>query len=147
MRAIIILRQSDKDVKYVVFQRLNTGGAQLNHQEIRNSTFPGPFNNLILELSVYRKFHALLGIKNRDKSAIYKEMRDAELVLRYFTFRETWQSFSGGVKQQLDSYIDKNAKEELLRIERALSQPTKTKCTKGGTRVTGRCYSSYGCRI
>lgn len=110
MRAVIILRQSDKDVKYVVFQRLNTGGAQLNPQEIRNSTFPGPFNNLILELSEYRKFHALLGIKNKDKSAIYKEMRDAELVLRYFTFRETWQSFSGGVKQQLDSYMDKNAK-------------------------------------
>ena len=102
LRSIIILRQSDVDIKFEVFQRLNTGGVQLNPQEIRNSTYPGPLNNMILELSVNKKFHALLGIRNREKSAIYKEMRDAELVLRYLTFKDTWQSFSGGMKRYMD---------------------------------------------
>lgn len=109
LRAIIILRQSDEDVKFEVFQRLNTGGVQLNPQEIRNSTYTGPLNNAILDLSVNKQFHKLLGITNKDKSAIYQEMRDAELVLRYFTFRNTWQDFSGGMKRQMDEYMRNNS--------------------------------------
>jgi hypothetical protein len=62
LRATIILRQSDKDIKFEVFQRLNTGGLRLNPQEIRNSTWPGPLNNLILVLSEERRFHRLLSI-------------------------------------------------------------------------------------
>ena len=108
MRAIIILRQSDEDVKFEVFQRLNTGGVRLNAQEIRNSAYTDNLNNLILDLSVSRQFHRLLGIKSRDKSAIYQEMRDAELVLRYFTFRENWGSFSGGMKRSMDRFMAHN---------------------------------------
>jgi uncharacterized protein with ParB-like and HNH nuclease domain len=51
IRAIIILRQSDRDIKYEVFQRLNTGGAPLNAQEIRNNSLHGSLNNLIMRLS------------------------------------------------------------------------------------------------
>jgi hypothetical protein len=108
LRAVIILRQSDEDVKFEVFQRLNTGGVHLNPQEIRNSTFTGPLNNLILELSVNKQFHRLLGIKNKERSAIYQEMRDAEFVLRYLTFRDTWEKFSGGMKRQMDRYMSEN---------------------------------------
>lgn len=108
LRAIIILRQSDKDVKFNVFQRLNTGGVKLNAQEIRNSAFPGPLNDLILELSTIPTFHKLLGITNKHKSAMYQEMRDAELVLRFLTFRSTWKTFSGGMKRQMDAFMDEN---------------------------------------
>lgn len=108
LRAIIILSQSDKDVKYEVFQRLNTGGVKLNPQEIRNSAYPGLLNDLILELSVHKKFHHLLGIKNKNKSAIYQEMRDAEFVLRYFTFRDKWEDFKGSMKRIMDKYMNEN---------------------------------------
>ena len=108
LRAVIILRQSDPDVKFNVFQRLNTGGVRLNAQEIRNSTFPGLLNSEILELSTNKAFHQLLGIKVKQKSAIYQEMRDAEFVLRYFTFREDWRTFSGGMKRHMDRYMDEN---------------------------------------
>lgn len=110
LRAIIILRQSDPDVKFQVFQRLNTGGVKLNAQEIRNSTWPGPLNNLVLDLSVDNGFHSLLGITNQEKSAIFKEMRDAEFVLRYFTFRNTWDSFSGGMMRHMDEFMANNQK-------------------------------------
>ncbi|HLX58111.1 MAG TPA: DUF262 domain-containing protein [Ktedonobacteraceae bacterium] len=110
LRSIIILRQSDEDVKFEVFLRLNSGGVLVNPQEIRNSAFPGPLNNVILELSENKKFHSLLGIKNKEKSAIYQEMRDAELVLRYFTFKDNWQNFTGGVKRQLDRFMAINAR-------------------------------------
>ncbi|MFN3191247.1 MAG: DUF262 domain-containing protein [Aureliella sp.] len=110
IRAIIVLRQSDADIKFEVFQRLNTGGVKLNPQEIRNSTYPGPMNDLILELSELPQFHELLGIKNKSKSKIHQEMRDAEFVLRYFTFRENWSTFQGGVKRHLDLFMSENQK-------------------------------------
>jgi hypothetical protein len=105
LRAIIILRQSDEDVKFEVFQRLNTGGVTLNPQEIRNSTYPGPLNDLILELSENRQFHRILGIKNKNRSLIYQEMRDAEFVLRFFTFRDIWQDFKGSMKRLMDKFM------------------------------------------
>jgi hypothetical protein len=108
LRAVIILRQSDEDVKFEVFRRLNTGGVKLNPQEIRNSAYPGPLNDLILELSTNKRFHHLLRIRNARKSAIYQEMRDAEFVLRYFTFKDTWREFRGSVKRLMDQYMVRN---------------------------------------
>ncbi|WP_145083549.1 DUF262 domain-containing protein [Anatilimnocola aggregata] len=105
IRAVIILRQSDSDVKFEVFKRLNTGGVKLNAQEIRNSTYPGPLNDLILKLSEDPRFHAALGIKAKHKSRMHQEMRDAELVLRYFAFRTKWNTFTGGVMRQMDRFM------------------------------------------
>jgi hypothetical protein len=110
LRAIIILRQSDEDIKFEVFQRLNTGGVSLNPQEIRNSAYPGPLNDFILEISETNKFHQLLGVKNKEKSGIYKEMKDAELVLRYLTFKDKWQDFSGSIMRNMDKYMWENQK-------------------------------------
>jgi hypothetical protein len=112
IRAIIILPQSQGAVKFEVFKRLNTGGVRLNPQEIRNSSYPGPLNNLVLDLSVERRFHSLLGIKDKDKSAIYREMRDAEFVLRFLTFRETWHSFAGGMMRHMDEFMSENQRME-----------------------------------
>lgn len=108
VRAIIILRQSDKDIKYEVFQRLNTGGVKLNAQEIRNSAFPGILNDKILELSEDKVFHKIMGIKSKTKSRIYQEMKDAELVLRFFALKDSFKIYSGGLKNILDNYLDKN---------------------------------------
>ncbi|MBI4307052.1 MAG: DUF262 domain-containing protein [Chloroflexi bacterium] len=108
LRAVIILRQSDVEIKFEVFKRLNTGGIRLNPQEIRNSTYPGPLNDLILQLSEHTRFHALLGITNRQRSAIFLEMRDAEFVLRFFTFRDNWEEFSKGMQPSMDQFMALN---------------------------------------
>jgi hypothetical protein len=47
-------------------------------------------------------------------------MRDAEFVLRYFTFRETWQTFAGGMELRMDSFMEENqtpSGDELLAFE------------------------------
>lgn len=108
IRAIIILRQSDKDIKYEVFQRLNTGGVKLNAQEIRNSAFPGLLNDKILDLSEDKNFQKVLGIKSKTKSRLYQEMKDAELILRFFSLRKNWNLYSGGLKTVLDKFLDDN---------------------------------------
>lgn len=108
LRAVIILRQSDDDVKFEVFRRLNTGGVKLNAQEVRNSVNTGQFNDLLLNLSERREFHRLLGIKRKSDSKIYQEMNDVELVLRYFAFRDYWREFEGGITRRLDTYMKNN---------------------------------------
>ena len=141
LRAVIILRQSDKDVKFNVFQRLNTGGVRLNAQEIRNSAFPGPLNDLILDLSVEPHFHKLLGITNKHRSAIYQEMRDAEFVLRFFTFRKTWKTFAGGMKRQMDSFMydNKNMPEaDLKELRESFLRTTRTVSAAFGRRAFAR---------
>lgn len=111
LRAVIVLRQSDVDVKFEVFRRLNTGGVKLNAQEIRNSTYPGTTNNLILDLSEHPELHAALGIKVKAKSPLYREMRDAEFVVRYLTFRDSWQDVSGGMRREMDRFMAEHQNE------------------------------------
>lgn len=108
LRAIIVLRQSDSAIKYEVFQRLNTGGVPLNPQEIRNNIFSGPLNTKINQLGESLEFHKALGVTRKDTSKVYQEMRDSELVLRFMTFCDTWETFSGGVRTQMDAFMETN---------------------------------------
>lgn len=135
LRAIIILRQSDPDIKYQVFQRLNTGGIKLNPQEIRNSAWPGDLNSMILEESSTPAFHSALGIADNSKSAIYEEMRDAEFVLRFLTFRDDWESFSGGMGRRLDRFMADNHTMPDIRVE---------ELRKEFRRATGKAVAAFG---
>src|SRR5580698_9935907 len=54
---IVLLKESattseeEALLRQQVFERLNTGGVQLSHQEIRNSLYQGKFNDLLLNLA------------------------------------------------------------------------------------------------
>lgn len=120
IRCIIILRQSHPEIKFEVFERLNTGGVRLNSQEIRNSAFRGPLNDLILELSEMSTFRKLLKVKIPATSTIVQHMRDCELVLRFFCLKDEWQAFSGTLKTNLNRFMEKNqyaSSEELEKLK------------------------------
>ena len=108
LRSVIILRQSDQDIKFEVFRRLNTGGVRLNAQEVRNNSSPGPLNVCLFELSKDTSFRRLLRIEDVERSALYQEMRDVEFVLRYLTFRDTWETFDGGMERHMDEFMSDN---------------------------------------
>ncbi len=107
IRAITLLRQSDPDLKYEVFQRLNTGGEPLNAQEIRNVAFRGPLNDLVYRLAGAEFLRQQLKIRN-DRAPSYRNMLDAEFVLRFLTLVESWQSFSGDLRRSMDRYMAKH---------------------------------------
>ena len=92
--AILLTRESSPEVKYEVFDRLNTGGVIAEQMEVRNAIFPGAFNTLLHELSRDANFRRLWGIPNSDdpvaleRNSLYREMADLELVLRFFALRE-----------------------------------------------------------
>lgn len=76
----------DGQVKFDIFERLNTGSIKLEAQELRNATARGPFNILIKDLAKNKSFRQLIQIneQNPGENSKVKKMEDVELVLRFF---------------------------------------------------------------
>jgi len=104
LRVVTLLKQTDPLLKYEVFLRLNRGGEQLNAQEIRNVAFRGPLNKQIYALSENDFLRKQLKIDD-EKSAAYRDMADAEYVLRFMTLRDRIARFSGSLVKEMDSFM------------------------------------------
>lgn len=93
------------DVRREVFERLNTGGLGLNAQELRHALYPGWFNRTLIALSADRAFREMWQIPHAGRALaeapLFKRMHDCELVLRFFTFRDS-QRIKGSVRSMLD---------------------------------------------
>lgn len=136
LSAIVLLMESESerpnqgklsltDIRRLVFDRLNTGGMKLNAQELRNAQNPGPLNEKIVELSRFDTFTEVFGIpayteKNpddfyvnpeRQKNSLYKNMKDCELVLRYFALRDP-ANIRGSMKAMLDRAMEVKLSDE-----------------------------------
>jgi hypothetical protein len=90
--AVVILKESSSEVKYDVFDRLNTGGVVAEPMEIRNAIYRGQFTKLLEELARVSEFCQLWGIPvdriAAEKHPLYQRMADMELVLRFFALYE-----------------------------------------------------------
>lgn len=109
LRVITILKQSSPLLKYEVFIRLNRGGESMEPQELRNVAFRGEMNDLVYELSETPFLRQQLKIEGQ-KSTSYQLMADAELVVRFLALRGRWQSFSGGLRGAMDSFMAENSR-------------------------------------
>lgn len=79
LRVITFPKESDENLKFEIFERLNMGSAQLNDQELRNCIYRGNLNNLIKELAQYSEFRDIMGFGQEPKL----RMEDCEFVLRF----------------------------------------------------------------
>jgi len=104
LRTTTLLRQSDQDLKHEVFLRLNTGGEVLNPQEIRNVAYRGPLNELVYELAENDFLRHQLKV-TAPTSPAYRQMTDAEFVLRFMTLAATWQEFRGDLRGSMDYFM------------------------------------------
>lgn len=103
VRTITFKKDSEADLKFEVFERLNTGSVSLNDQELRNCIYRGSFNLLLKELSKHSDYTYLLGMKKPDK-----RMRDVELVLRFAAFyHSTYLNFKPPMKKFLNNEAEK----------------------------------------
>jgi hypothetical protein len=107
VRVVTLLKQSDPDLKYEVFERLNTGGEALFPQEIRNAAHRGALNDLMIKLSGAPFLRQQLKISKNNEPA-YLQMQDVEYVLRYFMMRDSWKNFSGDYRRSMDHYMERN---------------------------------------
>ena len=81
IRTIIFKKESDENLRFDIFERLNTGAVPLNEQELRNCVYRGDYNKLLIELSSNPDYMYLMGLKTPEK-----RMRDVEYVLRFAAF-------------------------------------------------------------
>jgi len=119
---IVLLKESAETteeqalLRQQVFERLNTGGVKLSHQEIRNSLYQGPFNDLLLEVSRHPAFRKAWDIppfteselkrlsEDLIASSTFVMMRDLEMALRFFALRHV-DHYQRGMKGFLDLYM------------------------------------------
>ncbi|WP_286909427.1 DUF262 domain-containing protein [Clostridium sp. UBA1652] len=109
----------DTQVKYDIFERLNSGAVQLEAQELRNAIYRGKFNDLIKVLAQYEKYMKLLNINLRDvdNEVKVKKMQDVEYVLRFFALDNNEvnlmkKSFKKFLSEQMEKY-NKLSEDEL----------------------------------
>lgn len=103
IRAITFKKESEADLKFEIFERLNTGAVSLNDQELRNCIYRGPYNKLLKELSENTDFMYLLGLKKPDK-----RMKDVELILRFASFYHfTYLNYKPPMRKFLNNDMEK----------------------------------------
>lgn len=103
IRTITFKKESDKNLKFEIFERLNTGAVSLNNQELRNCIYRGPYNELLNELSQDKDFMYLLGLKAFDR-----RMKDVELALRFAAFyHATYLKYKPPIKTFLNNDMEK----------------------------------------
>ncbi|MFS8213296.1 DUF262 domain-containing protein [Paenibacillus polymyxa] len=99
----------DPQVKYDIFERLNSGSVKLEAQELRNAIYRGSFNKLIKELAKHDDFRVLnqINLENPDESKKVQKMEDIELVLRFFALRNNnYKNLKKGFKLFLSESME-----------------------------------------
>lgn len=112
VRCITILKDTHPQIKYDVFERLNTGSVKLNAHELRNGLNQGPLMELVNGLSASKEFKTLTS-KSKDS-----RMKAAELVLRFFALKTMRQTY----EKPLSSFLDKFASENKTASEEQLTE-------------------------
>lgn len=106
LRVTVLNDRSDFNVRYDLFERLNTGGITLHEQEIRNCIFIGEFNDLIKELARDETFRLMVKMtETAERNGSYEE-----LVLRFFAYLEDRELFVHSVTDFLNKYMEKKTK-------------------------------------
>ncbi len=103
LRVVVITADSHPNMKFEVFERLNTGGITLNAQELRNSLYRGAFNQELKLLVQNPALRHCIGTKKPRK-----RMVDEELVLRFFALRDRLGKYRPPLKRLLNEYMDEN---------------------------------------
>jgi hypothetical protein len=104
IRVIVIEKDSDPDVKFEMFERLNLGAEKLNDQELRNCIYRGNYNNLLRELAQNPYLLKVIG-----SNTPHARMIDRQLILRFFAmWRNTHLKYKSPMKRFLNSEMEKH---------------------------------------
>ena len=103
LRATIIqqINPLDDTSIYHVFERLNTGGVNLNPMEVRQCVSYGPFVDALKEMNKTESWRKIIGQPKLDK-----RLRDVELVLRCLALSEIGDAYEKPMKGFLNKYME-----------------------------------------
>lgn len=108
-RVEIVRWDSKEDIRYELFNRLNTGASPLSEQEIRNCIFrayPVDLNQILRDIADDADFISLIAPSQRRLDEMFLE----ELALRYFAFKHLESEFKTTVPQFLTDFMKEVSK-------------------------------------
>ena len=91
----------DQSSIYIIFERLNTGGVNLQPQEIRVALYHGELVRVLKSLNEERAWRGLYGKKSR-------RLKDMEMILRFFAFYYRADQYRSPMKDFLNRYMAEN---------------------------------------
>lgn len=103
-RIEIIRWNSNYDLRFELFNRLNTGGTPLTPQEIRNCIYRGispKFNDFLKKLANSTDFLSLLSLSSKQLEQLYHE----ELVLRFLSLYKNSRNIKFSIAQHMTNYM------------------------------------------
>lgn len=101
LRVVVLNDKSDLQVRYDLFERLNTGGIELTPQEIRECVWRGEFIDLLGDLAQRPYFRKVVVLaQNR-----WKDGTPEEFVLRFFAYTERYMKFDHLVGEFLNEFV------------------------------------------
>lgn len=100
LRCIVILKDTHPQVKFDVFERLNSGSVKLNPQELRHGLYFGDAIQLAARIVKTSNFLELLDIK------IDKRMKAEELVMRFLALFEDFNTYKKPLAGFINAFVD-----------------------------------------
>ncbi len=101
LRMVVLSPHADKNTRFDIFERINTGSLLLVASELRRGAFPGPFYDFVRECAEDPAFVSLCPVNRRRRQRGEHE----ELVLRYFAYAEQYRRFHHDVTRFLNDYL------------------------------------------
>jgi hypothetical protein len=125
-RVEIIKWNSAFDMRYELFNRLNTGGSELTDQEIRNAIFRGvskEFNSFLRRCAELPEFISIIQPTERQLEQLYMD----ELVLRFCSLFDYKEELSDNISQHMTAYmkIAVSQPKNIANLERAFIETLK----------------------
>ena len=100
LRCITILKETHPQIKFDVFERINTGAVQLNPQEVRHGVYHGTLMDLLDELVENKTWKKLTGFKKDIR------MKSAELILRFISLNLEFENYKKPLKNFLNQFCE-----------------------------------------
>lgn len=104
IRMIALSDKSDEDVRFMMFERINTGSDLLKDMEKRKGIFGGKFLTFVYEEC---STHPLFIKHTSFTDKVQKRGEPQELITRFFAFSDNYLGFKTGMNSFLNDYTDK----------------------------------------
>jgi len=103
-RVEILRWNSNYDMRFELFNRLNTGGSPLTPQEIRNCIYrdiSSKFNDFLKEIADNQDFRTLIDLSYEQ----YEQLYDEELALRFISLYRNLNNVKTSISQHMTAFM------------------------------------------
>lgn len=102
LRCILIAKDTHPQIKFDVFERLNSGSVKLTSQELRHGIYHGSFMKLINSLGKNKDWRSLIN-QGTDK-----RMKGEELIIRFFSFHYNLSQYKKPLANFMNEFCEAN---------------------------------------